>query len=333
MTEIVPDIFQLQFSPPSGYLEHVNAYLIKGDDGYLLIDTGWNTEEVFHSLKQQLDELHVNFTEIHQILITHIHPDHYGMAGRLKELSHAKITLHHLEGNLIKTRYANRDKLLNQINQWLRINGVPSNELIKLQMTPPEWIKSVIPVLPDVSLHGDETLTVNSFSFKVIWTPGHSPGHICLYEPTHKILISGDHILAATTPNISLNSQSSSNPLGDYLNSLGLVKQLEVNLVLPGHEKPFTGLRERVEELIRHHERRKSEILEILKTKPKTAYQVCLEMTWMLDTTPNGVLGYYLASWDKRMAVSETLAHLESLRVDGKVDKFHKDGIIFYQHT
>ncbi len=333
VTEIVAGIYQLQLPPSGSYLEYVNVYLVRGDSGYLLIDTGWNTEEAFNYLKGQLAKLQVDLTQISQIVVTHIHPDHCGLAGRLKQLSQAKVALHHQEKDFIESRYVNMDELLHQMRQWLHINGVPTEELPELQMASLGMARFVTPALPDVILHGGETLSINSFSFKVIWTPGHSPGHICLYEPNQKLLFTGDHILATITPNIGLNPQSSSNPLGDYINSLNLVKQLEVNLVLPGHEKPFAGLQKRVGELLQHHERRKSEILGILKTKPKTAYQICLEMTWLLDTYVNGVRGYDLAPWDKRMAVLETLAHLESMRVDGKVDKFIKDGIVFYHST
>lgn len=330
-TEIVPGLYRLQLPSPGRYLNSVNVYLAKGDSGHLLIDTGWDTEGSFNSLKQQLANLQVDLSEICQIVATHIHPDHYGLADRLRRLSRAEITLHSLEWEFVELRYVNLTELLLQIKQWLYINGVPTNELPEFQGASLGAANLAAPPPPEVMLHGDETISTGSFSFKAIWTPGHSPGHICLFEPSQKILISGDHILPTITPNISLNPQSSSNPLGDYLNSLNAIGQLEVKLVLPGHGNPFAGLQQRVAELFQHHERRMSEILRILKTKPKTAYQICLEMTWLLNVTVSGVRGYNLAPWDRRMAVLETLAHLEAMRADSKVDKFLKDSIIFYQ--
>ena len=108
-----------------------------------------------------------------------------------------------------------------------------------------------------------------------------------------------------------------------------MVKQLDVNLVLPAHEHIFTGLQTRVDEIIQHHGQRNSEILETINAEPKTAYQISAEITWMPEL--GGVRFQNLAPWDKRMAVLEALAHLESMRVDGKVDKFFRDGIIYYQ--
>jgi len=109
-----------------------------------------------------------------------------------------------------------------------------------------------------------------------------------------------------------------------------MVKQLDVNLVLPAHERIFNDLPARVEEIIVHHQLRNLEILEAIKAEPRTAYQISGEITWMPEL--GGVRLQDLAPWDRRMAVSETLAHLEAMRVDGRVDKFSRDSIIYYQH-
>jgi glyoxylase-like metal-dependent hydrolase (beta-lactamase superfamily II) len=331
MIEIEPGVYQLQLPLPTSRPGYVNAYLTQGDkdNGYLLIDTGWNTEEAFDSLKGQLAEIGVNFKDISQIVITHAHPDHYGLAGKLKHLCPAQVYLHELERDLIKSRYIDMNELLQQTAQLLQVNGAPKDELAKLQTASLPMLKFVTPVLPDVTLNGGETITTGHFSFKVLWAPGHSPGQICLYEPKQKILFSGDHILPTITPHIGLHPQSGDNPLGDYLNSLNTLKQLEVRLVLPGHEHPFNNFKSRIEELIQHHKRRNSEILKTLKAKPKTAYKIATEITWMSDT--NGVGWVKLDSWNRRMAVLETLSHLEAMRAKRKVDKLAQDEIIYYR--
>ena len=331
MIEVIPNIYLLQLPLPDVYLKYINIYLIPGDDKHLLIDTGWNTEESFDSLRRQLSEIGIDFRDISQIVATHIHPDHYGMAGRLKQLSKAKIALHYRDKELIDLRYVDMDELLQQMAQWFNTNGVPTEDMLKLKTASVGMAKFVAPVLPDITLQGGETITTGSFSLQVVWTPGHSPGHICLYEPTQKILISGDHILPTITPNISLHPQSSNNPLDDYLNSLNQLKQLDVSLILPAHGNPFTGLQQRIEELILHHEQRKSEILVKIKAKPKTAYQIATEISWMTDMNVNGVNWDDLTPLDKRIAVLEILAHLESMRVGGKVARFSRESIIYYQ--
>ena len=328
MFEVIPGIFRLVLPLPYPALDHINSYLVRGDSECLLIDTGWNTKEAFDSLQEQLAEIGVDFEDISQIIMTHVHPDHYGLAGRLKQLSQATIALHYLEKDFIESRYINMDELLTQLAHWLCINGVPAEELSDLQSASVEMAKFVTPILPDIILRGGEIITLGSFSFQVLWTPGHSSGHISLFEPERKVLISGDHILPNITPNIGLHPQSSPNPLKDYLNSLNAIKQLGISLILPGHEHPFDNLRQRIEQLIRHHQERNSEILEVLSSAPKTAYQVATEITWGREIH----VGWNnLGSWDRRMAVMETLAHLEAMRANGKLDKFVKDDIIYYR--
>ena len=331
MAKIIPGIYQLQIPIPNNPLGYTNTYLVQGDDEYLLIDAGWNSEEALQSLKRQLAEIGIDFNDISQIIVTHVHADHYGLTGRLKQLSQAKVSLHYMDKNLIAPRDLNIDEFLRQAEQRLHSNGMPANEL------PTPWTASAgmrrftAPTLPDITLQGGETISSGVFNLQVLWTPGHSPGHVCLYESNQKILFSGDHVLPIITPHISLQPHSSTNPLGDFLNSLNMVKQLDVNLVLPAHEHCFTDLQTRVEEIICHHKERNSEILEAIKAEPKTAYQISHEITWM----PNfgGVRFQDLAPWDKRMAVSETLAHLEAMSVDRMVDKSARDSIIYYQPT
>jgi glyoxylase-like metal-dependent hydrolase (beta-lactamase superfamily II) len=187
----------------------------------------------------------------------------------------------------------------------------------------------VNPAIPEIDLQGGETIAAGGFNFRVLWAPGHSPGQICLYEPGQKVLLSGDHILAMVTPNIGLNPQSSPDPLHDYLDSLNAIKKLDITLILPGHGKPFTGLEARIEELFQHHEDRCAEILRALDSTPKTAYQVADVITWIPEL--GGVNLSQLESWERRIAVLETLAHLEAMKNDGKLDKITKGDIIYYR--
>ncbi len=330
MTEVEPEIRIHRLQLPIPQLEYVNAYLVEGDrdNGHLLIDTGWDTEEAFDSLKKQLAEISVNPKDISQIVVTHVHPDHYGLAGKLKRLYGAELALHNLEQAFIESRYINMDELLQQVEHLLQANGTPQDELAKLQRASLPVVRFVVPALPNVTLHGGETITTGYFSLKVLWTPGHAWGHICLYEPSRKILFSGDHVLPHITPHIGLHPQTSTNPLGDYLDSLNSLKQLEVKLVLPGHGQPLTTFKSRIEEIIQHHQQRNSEILSALKASPKTAYQIATEITWMHYASGAG--WDKLSPWNKRMAVLETLAHLEAMKIAGKLESSTHDNVIYY---
>ncbi|MBI4188800.1 MAG: MBL fold metallo-hydrolase [Chloroflexi bacterium] len=327
MTQIIPGVHQLPIPIPRNPLGYTNTYLLQGDGKHILIDAGVNTEEALESMREQLGEIDVDIKDIGQIIITHAHHDHYGLAGRLRELSGAKIALHYIEKDLLTSRYANMEEAMRQNKQWLRSNGMPANGQPRYTFAGRQRFAE--PTLPDITLRGGETISNGVFELQVLWTPGHSPGHICLYEQSQKILFGGDHVLPVITPNVSLQSPSGDNPLGTFLNSLNMVKQLEVGLVLPAHEHPFTDLSGRVDEILQHHEKRNSEILQAVKTEPRTAYQISGEITWMPEL--GGVRFKNLEPWDQRAAVAETLAHLEAMRIGGRLKKAQQDSLIYYR--
>jgi glyoxylase-like metal-dependent hydrolase (beta-lactamase superfamily II) len=329
MAEIVPGLYHLQVSLPIIPLGYTNVYLVRGDDGYLLLDTGWDNEYAFQSLKKQLAEIRVDIKDISRIIVTHSHVDHHRMTSRLKQLSGAEICLHQLEKDMINVRELNASEFRQQSEQWLHRNGMPSSELPPAGTLPGVLMAPTQTILPDTTFNGGEIITAGNFSFQVIWTPGHSPGHICLYEPTHKLLMTGDHILPVINSNVSFQPHSSPNPLKDFLDSLDQLKRLDVNIVLPAHEYFFTDLPKRIEEIIQHHQKRSSDILGTIKTEAKTAYQIATEIKWMLDF--GGVPFQDLPPGDKRMAVGETLAHLEFLTLENRVNKFDRDSLIYYQ--
>lgn len=327
MLEVVPGIYQLTLPSP-GRLEEVKVYFIRGDGG-VLVDTGWDTPESFAALKRQMSEVGFEVKDIRQIVLTHFHPDHYGLARRLKELSGAEVWLHEMEENFINSRYLRPAELAREMGRWLEANGVPKGELEALERASLGMVKYVSPVLPDRTFSGGERLPTGEFEFQVIWTPGHSPGHVCLYEPSRKVLICGDHLLAGITPHVGLHLQSSGSPLDDYLRSLDLISRLEIKLALPGHGPSFGRVKERIEELRRHHRWRKAAILAQMEGEAKTAYQIARGLPWALES--GGIKYQDLGALDKRLAMTETLAHLESLCREGKVEKISRDGLSLYQ--
>jgi glyoxylase-like metal-dependent hydrolase (beta-lactamase superfamily II) len=324
--EIMPGIYQLQLPLPDNTSWHVNVYLIQGDRGWLLVDTGWDSPEAFAALERQLGELGLSFEDIAQIVITHVHPDHYGLAGKLKQLSKAELALHYREKGLIEIWHIKASQFIQEMSCSLHSNGMPEEGLPKYQAIPGFGT----PTFPEVTLSDGDVISSGSFHFEVLWTPGHSPGHICLYERGRRILISGDHILPITTSHIGLYPLWGDSPLDDYLRSLAGMKGLDVDLILPGHEHVFQGLRQRIEELLQHHQERKEAILERIKESPKSAYRIAGEIPWVPEI--GGVPFQDLTKDDRRLAMMETLSHLESLWGEGKVGKITTEGIILYCH-
>ncbi|MFC1961998.1 MBL fold metallo-hydrolase [Chloroflexota bacterium] len=329
--EIIPGIYRFKIPIPESTLRYVNVYLIKGDSGYLLVDTGWDNNTAFAALNRQLGEIGADISEIARVMVTHVHPDHYGLVGRIKEVSGSEFALHPKEEALIDSRYIHMDDLLEKTAEWLRINGVPPRELPSLQRASLPVAKYVAPTYPDVRLKNEETFSFGDFTFQTLWTPGHSPGHVCLYEPQRRILLAGDHILPNITPNIGLHTQSGANPLGDFINSLNKIRELDVTMVLPGHEEPFHGLPSRINKILGHHHQRNEEILTTLGRKISSAYRIAQGITWLADI--GGVGWKNLDPRDKRLAILETLSHLELMRHEGKVAKFSRDGMVYYQRA
>jgi glyoxylase-like metal-dependent hydrolase (beta-lactamase superfamily II) len=159
-------------------------------------------------------------------------------------------------------------------------------------------------VLPDVLLEDGERPDVPGWDLRAVWTPGHSPGHLCFYDRTRRLLLSGDHILPRITPNISYHPQQTSNPLADFLESIEKVSMLDVSECLPAHEYRFRNLAARLVQLRGHHEHRLIEIRDALRRQPGlTAWDVAMELTWSRPWEE-------LPFWARRAALGEALAHL-----------------------
>ena len=326
--EVLPGVWRLPLPLRDSPLGHVNTYLVRSDTGYLLVDCGWDTVDTLKALEGHLRALDIRFADVRHLVVTHIHPDHYGLAGRLREITTAELSFHRLERLYIESRYANADELLEEMREWLRLNGTPQAELDQLSRGSTGMLSRVQIAYPDKTLDGGEEITCGRFAFKVIWTPGHSAGHICLYDARHKVLLSGDHVLPRITPSVGLHVQAASNPLADFLDSLKLIGRLEAELVLPGHGDPFNGLPERTAALIAHHQRRLDEIVGLLppgSEQALTAFQLAQRMRWSSRREWDDLGGF-----ERRMAVTETLAHVELLHARDKVEKHCVDGIVSY---
>ncbi len=325
MDIITPGIYRLKLPLRDFVTSHVNVYLVKGKE-CLIVDTGWDNQESLEYLRRQLEEVGLVPEDIKHVVVTHGHTDHMSMAHRIQSQFHARLYMHKRDVEVVNSRSASGQDFIQQTDELLRRNGVPDSELHGPYPALPE----IAFVNADVMLEGGETITLGNFNLKVLWTPGHSPGHICLYEPAHKLLFSGDLVMPTIAPNVGLHLQYSSNPLGDYLSSLDMVKKLDVELVLPAHEHPFRNLRERADEIFQRHRQRDNEIISIMSDgKPRNAYQLAVTMTWLPDTASEGWKN--LDPWNKRLAVLETLAHLEFLRSGDKLDKSVSNGAVIYR--
>ena len=334
--EIVPGIHQIRLPIPDNPLGYLNSYLIEGNNGWLMVDTGWNCPMAFTDLESQLKEMGLTIIDITTIVLTHAHPDHCGLTNKLKQFSKAKLYLHQLEDISLEPWQDKEKDYSSNTTQQLRLGGMSETELSQIQGSFLTNEDANSTISPDVVLQGGEIISTGLFNFEVIWTPGHSPGHICLYEAEKKVLLSGDHILPIITPNVSQYSPKlRKNPLREFLTSLRAMEHLEADIILPAHEHIFKDLKKRIGELLRHHENRLSVILDVSRGEPKTTYQIASSIPWMVemidDKEIKGTLFSDLTVLQKGLAMGETSAHLELLKKEKKVERFFRDNTVFYQ--
>jgi glyoxylase-like metal-dependent hydrolase (beta-lactamase superfamily II) len=297
---------------PDSPLRYVLVYALELDDGLGLIDAGWDTPEAWQALNDGLAIAGADVADVRAVVVTHIHPDHYGLAGRVREASGAWIGLHPADAALLVGRYVETDQMIASMTDLLEVSGVPSDLAPDLAGSSMQIRSFVRMVPPDRLIEHDEIVELKGWDLRAVWTPGHSPGHLCFHSPSRRLLLSGDHVLPRISPNISVHSQQIVNPLADYLESLSLVEHLECDEVLPGHEWRFSGLDDRVEQLRVHHRARLDEILSALHTGPLTCWELTTRLTWsrpLEGSTP----------WLQRAASGETLAHLVLLESRGEV--------------
>ncbi len=315
--KILPDLYRVEIPLAETPLKAVNSYIVKDSDRTLIVDTGFNSDSCLEAMRESLLELEVDLGKA-SFFITHSHSDHLGLISRLAG-----------EGSTV---YFNRPdaKFLTDMSRWEAAvayagrSGLPMDAETVLYTHPGyRYRPDVIP--PFTFVEDGDTIAAGRYTFRCIATPGHTKGHICLYDGEHKVLLSGDHILGDITPNITC-WWDDENPLRAYLESLDKVAHLDVDVTLPGHRRIIRDLGKRIEELRRHHDQRTDEVLSILKKGPRNGFQTAGAMTWDLA----------VASWDdfppaqQWFATGEALAHLRYLEDLGLVRRVPHDRFIVF---
>jgi glyoxylase-like metal-dependent hydrolase (beta-lactamase superfamily II) len=300
-------------------LKSVNVHLVELDEGFMLIDSGVATAECFHVLESALAERDVKWSDVRTLLLTHYHPDHIGHSWRILELSGARLVMHRAD--------------VAYLAELARVNGVPWHaEAMRIGGVPPDLgavmeaaLRGNRPAFrthhPQQTLEGGETLAMRGGSLKVIWTPGHTPGHVCLYSPEQRVLISGDHVLEKITPNIAWHPET--DMLEQYLTSLELLLPYEIDVVIPSHGTGFEDHRRVINGTAQHHEERCKVILNHIKTARMTAHEIVLAV-WRGKLSP----------FHHHFALYEIMAHLEYMSRRGRVlSETRSDGALAWRPT
>ena len=306
MDELPGRIRRLTFPLPLG-IPHVHCYLLPGEDGWTLVDTGLGLPGAEERWAPVLAEV-----EVARIVVTHFHPDHVGGAEDAQALTGARVLQGAGDYEQCLRVWGSSD-WSERLADYLQANGLPQEAAAELR----HESRTFGPFIrfardPEPLREGDEVA-----GWRVLELPGHADGHICLERDG--ILVAGDHLLGAITPTVGLYPDSRPDPLGDYLDSLERTIDLAPSLALPGHGDPVADPPARARQIVEHHRRRLDESAAALGVGPRSGFEVSVAL-----------FGRNLDAGQRRFALAEALAHLERLVREGRARRHDDGGAVSY---
>jgi glyoxylase-like metal-dependent hydrolase (beta-lactamase superfamily II) len=343
VTEVGPNVLRMQLPISMPGLGHVNAYALLDERGAAIVDPGMPGPRTWSALTRRLADAALTPSDVHTVIITHSHPDHFGSAGKLTEAAGGAEVVTHSAFRAWFMPHSHADAGddheihdvdpddLSTGNPWEgrqpwggtpRRHG-PSGIRGRLRWQAMRLMGRAVarsrfaPPAPTVRVRNGDVLKLAGREWFAVHTPGHTIDHLCLHDPESGLLLSGDHVLPTITPHIS-GLGTGRDPLALFFNSLDTVGDLDVDLVLPAHGHPFADLPGRVESIKRHHEERLQQLRDVAAALGPTSV---VEYSRHL---------FRRERWGS-MAESETYAHLEHLRIAGEAVRHERDGELVYE--
>ncbi len=331
----IDNVHQIKIDVPFD-VKFVCVYLYKIKEDFILFDAGLgigNWPKIFFS---SLKKLNISSKQIQYCFISHSHLDHIGLIGKLKRKNpHIKILMHDITHQNLKWENdpENSEKLEKETEKTIKKMGqygITKKQRDIITQYFLKWPRLKRYYEPDVILLDDDEIKIHDTKFRVIWTPGHSMGHICLFDTKKKYLFSGDHILSRITPHIGLfivnknikekyQQYNFNNILELYLKSLERIRNLNPKIIFPAHQEIIRDPLKRIRAIQAHHKQRLHEIKSLIKSNPMSPYEISKIHFGDLDEI------------NSFLALSEVLAHLRFLQDKGEVKtETHNKVIRFY---
>lgn len=316
----VPGVTRVALPIEVNSIESVNMYIVDDGAQVTVVDCGvWKPDRPDGGVSVVQEGLHsagYDLSDVSRLVITHAHIDHYGLAGRVMELTGADLSMHAMT-DLDCQKYRHPDTSMSQRRDTYADHGIadgPGEDGEHLTRWMP-YLHSVVEA--STRLRGRETIAIGGDEWTVLHTPGHSLGHVCLWSPRRRLLLSGDHLLPGITPPVTFERGFDADPMLSYLRSLQLVHDLQPELVYPGHGRPFGDPIGRIEAIMRNKMRRMQRIRRAVQDRPTTVGEL----------TDKLVVGSMLGH-QRQLAINETLAHIACLRYAGLIERrIRSDGV------
>lgn len=305
-------------------LRWVNSYVLEGEDGWTVVDPGPRSEQNEAAWDESLDELGIRLQDVASIVLTHHHPDHYGLAGWLQQRSGAQVWMSKAASEAAWRNWGGAQQgpgttgFAEASIGLCRLHGMEPERLAQLPAHLAAFLPQVDPQ-PEVSvIESGLPIRFGGKLWHPVETGGHAEGHLSFYEEATGMILCGDAVLPRISPNISYSPGGDKHPLRSYLDGLRVLGALDVTKAFPGHRDPFGNFQERTRQLSEHHEQRLDRMEELLHGQPKSAYEICVSL-----------FGDSLGIHQLRFALSETIAHLVELEDRGRAKRHEGQDIRF----
>lgn len=315
-------IYQIRL--PMGNPAWMNSYLLPDGDGYALIDPGFSTEAAIAYWHEVSAEIGFTFDQIRKIIVTHHHPDHYGLAGWFQRQSHAPVYVSSLAKQQIEAIWGAGRPLIAFFLDTYRRNGLPQELHAQLRN---QWEGTAQQVLPQAELtllDEGQTLQIGDTVFEVLSIPGHAAGHNALYSKDWQIIFVGDQVMPDSLPDTCYVAERfDPSPVHSFIQSLDKLKPYTVQLAFPGHHQPFAHFSERLEQLEALNAERQQQVVDQFTADSwKSAYEAYY-----------GVFEPVPALIQKRFHFTETLSRVSYALTQGLIEETEQDGVLKYRQA
>jgi glyoxylase-like metal-dependent hydrolase (beta-lactamase superfamily II) len=324
LIKLEDDIWQLRLPLPYA-LDHVNVYLIQGDGGWTLVDTGLNISKARALWDQTFAELGIDRTNVRQIVVTHVHPDHFGMAGWLQEqFSSPEKQVPVYVSTEDHQRFfglwdeLKKEKTLDAMTRFFISSGISAEHAQAVTDTTRRTGTKTIPHPLFTPIASKGTLKMGNRNWDVIHAPGHADGQMIFYDSADRLFLSGDQLLMKITPNIGYWHDTKPGVLQRYLDSLTRLQDYDVRVGYPGHKWLIGDWQQRIVEMLAHHDERLATTFEAVQQAAGTSANGVSQAVFRLRE---------LNVHQSTFAIAETLAHLDSLEASNAIQREEVDGV------